>query len=102
MVSAAPYLVGVRPEGDLAFVKRGATRQAHWIAVNQQLAPVATDTLTLEWVQHKFVSVLTQQPDQTYKYVSRRKEIVRDSHKVSIADGGTDIPIPTEEPGDFM
>ena len=43
IVSDAPFLVGVKPDGDLTFVKRGSARQAHWLAVNQQLAPVAAD-----------------------------------------------------------
>ena len=102
IVSAAPYLVGVKPDGDLTFVKRATARQANWLAVNQQLAPVAADSLTLEWVQRKFVSVLTQQPNQTYQYVSRRKDIVRDSRKVRIPAGGTNFPLPTQEPGDFL
>src|SRR5437016_2316246 len=49
-----------------------------------------------------FPSVLTQQNNQTYKYVSRRKEIVRDSRKVRIAAGGSNIALPTGEPGDFV
>jgi uncharacterized protein YfaS (alpha-2-macroglobulin family) len=102
IVSNAPYLVGVKPDGDLTFVKRGSARQVHWLAVNQQLAPVAADSLTLEWVQRKYVSVLTQQPNQTYQYVSRRKEIVRDSRKVRIAAGGSNSALPTAEPGDFV
>src|SRR5205814_6646939 len=57
--------------------------------------------LTLDWVQRKYVSVLTQQNNQTYKYVSRLKEIVRNSRKVRIASGGSNIPLPTQEPGDF-
>jgi uncharacterized protein YfaS (alpha-2-macroglobulin family) len=101
IVSAAPYLIGVKPDGDLSFVKRNTARAAHWIAVNQQLSPVATEEVNLEWVQHKFVSVLTQQPNQTYKYVSRRKDVVRDTRKVRIAAGGSIIPLPTQEPGDF-
>src|SRR5438552_17443921 len=64
IVSNAAFLVGVKPDGDLTFVKRGSARQAHWLAVNQQLAPVATGDLTLEWVQRKYVSVLTQQYNQ--------------------------------------
>lgn len=102
VVSNAAFLVGVKPDGELTFVKRGSARQANWLAVNQHLAPVAAGDLTLEWVQRKFVSVLTQQNNQTYKYVSRRKEIVRDSHKISIAAGGSNIPLPTREPGDFV
>ena len=102
IVSDAAYLVGVQPDGDLTFVKRGSARQAHWLAVNQQLSPVAAEGLKLEWVQHKFVSVLTQQNNQTYKYVSRLKEIVRDSRKVHIGAGGSKFALPTQEPGDFV
>ncbi|HXS96471.1 MAG TPA: alpha-2-macroglobulin [Candidatus Limnocylindrales bacterium] len=101
IVSSAPFLVGVKQDGDLAYVKRNSARAANWLAVNQQLAPVAADSLSLDWVQNKFVSVLTQQNDHTYRYVSRRKEIVRDTRKVRIAAGGTNLPIPTQEPGDF-
>jgi uncharacterized protein YfaS (alpha-2-macroglobulin family) len=102
IVSNATFLIGVKPDGELTYVKRNTARAAHWLAVNQQLAPVATDPLNLEWVQRKFVSVLTQQPNQTYKYVSRRKDIVRNTSKVRIAAGGSNIPLPTQEPGDFV
>src|SRR5436189_4663307 len=54
IVSDAPYLVGVKADGDLAFVTRASARNALWLAVNQQLDPVAADQLTLEWVQRKF------------------------------------------------
>jgi len=101
IVSEAPFLVGVKPDGDLNFVQRASARQAHWLAVNQQLATVPAEGLTLEWVQRKYVSVLTQQDNGTYKYVSRLKEIVRNSRKVQIAAGGSNFSLPTQEPGDF-
>jgi uncharacterized protein YfaS (alpha-2-macroglobulin family) len=102
IISEAAYLVGVKPDGDLGFVKRGSARQANWLAVNQQLVPVAAEGLTLDWVQRKYVSVLTQQSNQTYKYVSKLKEIVRNTRKVRLAAGGSNIALPTQEPGDFV
>ena len=102
IVSDAPYLVGVKADGNLRFVRRTSAHQAHWLAVNQQLMPVAADGLILEWIQRKYVSVLTQQPDQTYKYVSRLKEVVRDTKNVKITVGGTNFAVPTQEPGDFV
>jgi uncharacterized protein YfaS (alpha-2-macroglobulin family) len=101
IVSDAPYLVGVKADGELTFVTRGSARDAQWLAVNQQLDPVAADQLTLEWVQRKFISVLTQQGNGTVKYVSRLKEIVRTSRAVRIVSGGSRFTLPTEEPGDF-
>jgi hypothetical protein len=102
IVSDSPYLVGIKPDGDLYFVRRNTARAAHWLAVNQQLEPVAADNLTLEWVQRKYVSVLTEQSNKTYKYVSRLKEIVRDTRKISVPRGGMNIALRTTEPGDFV
>ena len=102
IVADAPYLVGVKPDGDLSFVARSSVRQAHWLAVNQQLTPIAAPQLTLEWVQRKYLSVLTQQPDRTYSYVSRLKETIRNTRNVQISAGGTNFAIPTQEPGDFI
>src|SRR5262249_50782960 len=101
IVSDAPFLVVVKPDGDLDFVQRGSAHEARWLAVNHSRAPVAAPNLTLEWVQRKYVSVLTQQNNRTFKYVSRLKETVRDSRSVSIASGGSRFPLPTMEPGDF-
>ena len=102
IVSDAPFLVGVKADGDLTFVARASAREATWLAVNQQLNPVATDGLSLEWVQRKYVSVLTQQDNRTFRYVSRLKEVVRDTRAVRIASGGSRFPLPTQEPGDFV
>jgi uncharacterized protein YfaS (alpha-2-macroglobulin family) len=101
IVADAPFLVGVKPDGDLNFVRRASARQAHWLAVDQRVNPVAADKLTLEWVQRKFVSVLTQQGNGTFKYVSRLKTIVRNSRSVRIAGNGSSFPLVTDEPGDF-
>ena len=102
IVSDAPFLVGVKPDGDLNFIRRGTQHQAHWLAVNKTLEPVAAQGLTLEWVQRKYVSVLTEQGNRTYQYVSQLKEILRDSNGVNIAAGGSNFPLRTDEPGDFV
>ena len=99
IVSDAPYLVGVKPDGDLTFVQRAQRAHGAWLAVNQQLQPVAADDLTLEWVQRKFVSVLTQQGNSTFKYVSRLREIVRDTRSVQMTAPGSLFPLPTAGAG---
>ncbi len=83
-------------------MRRSSARQANWLAVNQQLTPVAAPQLTLEWVERKYLSVLTQQPDEHLQYVSRLKETVRNTRSVQIAAGGSNFAIPTQEPGDFI
>ncbi len=102
IVSDAAFLIGVKPDGDLTFVRRTSARAAHWLAVDQRLVPVAAQGLTLEWVQRKFVSVLTKQDNGTLQYVSRQKDVVRNTRTVQIATGGSSFPLPTDEPGDFV
>jgi alpha-2-macroglobulin len=102
IVSSSPFLIGVKPDGDLSFIARGVARSTTFLAVNQQLAPVAADNLSLDWVQRKYVSVLSEQNDHTFRYVSRLKETVRDTKKVAVAAGGTPFALPTGEPGDFV
>lgn len=102
IVSDAEFLVGVKADGDVTFVKRGAVLQSTWLAVDQQLNSVTAKGLTLEWVQRKYVSVLTQQDNGTLKYVSRLKETVRSGRAVQIGQGGTAFRLPTEEPGEFV
>lgn len=102
IVADAPYLVGVKTDGELSFVGRSTARSARWLAVNQQLEPVPAEQLTLDWVQRKYLSVLTEQGNKTFRYVSRLKEILRESHPVRIAAGGANLPLPTQEPGDFV
>jgi uncharacterized protein YfaS (alpha-2-macroglobulin family) len=102
IVSDAPYLVGVKADGDLSFVSRASARSAQWLAVDQRLNPVAADGLTVDWVQRKYVSVLTQQSNGTFKYVSKLRELVRDTRPARIAAGGSRLPLRTEEPGDFV
>jgi alpha-2-macroglobulin len=102
IVSDAPFLVGVKADGDLSFVPRGSVRGSQWLAVDSQLTPVAVGGLTLDWVQRRYVSVLTRQNNGTYRYVSQLREVVRDSRAVRVTVAGTRLPLPTAEPGDFV
>jgi alpha-2-macroglobulin len=101
LVSSAPYLVGVKSDGELGYIQRNAKRAAHWLAIAPNLKPIAAEQLTLSWVERKYVSVLVKQPDETYKYQSRKKEINRDSKPLNLPASGSNLTLPTAEPGDF-
>ncbi|MFT3929176.1 MAG: alpha-2-macroglobulin [Spongiibacteraceae bacterium] len=101
LVSSAPYLVGIKAEDELGYLQRDSQHVARWIAIDQKLASIALADAQLEWVQRKFVSVLTKQNNGTYRYQSRRKDIVRDTKPFALAAGGSETALPTAEPGDF-
>lgn len=101
LVSSAPYLVGVKAENELSYLKRDSRHLTRWLGVDQKLNSVALADTRLEWVQRKFVSVLTKQNNGTYRYQSRRKDIVRETNAFALASGGSEIALPTAEPGDF-
>jgi hypothetical protein len=101
LVSSVPYLVGTKTDGSLSYIARGATRSSKWLAIDSTLKPVAAEHLTQQWIERKYVSVLVKQPNDTYKYESRKKEIVRESKPYSLPAGGAELPLNTAEPGDF-
>ncbi len=102
LVSSAPYLVGVKsPSADLNYLQKDSVQRSRWLAVNSTLAAVAQADLQLEWIQRKYVSVLTKRDDGTYRYESRLKETVRSSKPFVLAAAGNEVALPTAEPGDF-
>ncbi len=102
LVSSSAYLVGVKKtDADLSFITKASKQSSQWIALNPELKGQQVDGLTLEWVQRKYVSVLMKQDNGTYRYKSDLKETLRESHPQSLAAKGTEIALPTDEPGDF-
>jgi uncharacterized protein YfaS (alpha-2-macroglobulin family) len=102
LVSSSAYLIGVKKtDADLSFITKASKQSSQWIALNPELKGQQVDGLTLEWVQRKYVSVLMKQNNGTYRYQSRLKETLRDSHPQSLAAKANEISLPTDEPGDF-
>lgn len=102
LVSSSPYLVGVKKtDADLSFITKASKQSSQWIALDPQLKGQNIEGLTLEWIQRKYVSVLMKQNNGTYRYQSRLKETLRESHPQILAAKGTDINLPTDEPGEF-
>jgi len=101
LVSELPYLVGFKADGDLAFVSRGARRGVSLIALDPAARKTAVNGLTLRLVERKYVSVLVKQPNNTYKYESRRKDVTLKETPLAIAAGGADLPLATDTPGNY-
>ncbi|MEP7083646.1 MAG: MG2 domain-containing protein, partial [Betaproteobacteria bacterium] len=101
LVSNLPYLVGYKADGDLGFISRGAERKVELIAINAQSKRAAADKLTLQQVERKFVSVLTKQDNGTFKYESRKKEVLQGEQTIAIPAVGYRHSLATDTPGNF-
>ena len=100
LVSPAPFLVGYKPDGDLAYLKKGSERSVHVVAVDPKLQQVTAD-LESELVEFRYVSVLTKQENGTFAYQSVKKEISREKQALAISAAGLTLKLPTAEPGSF-
>jgi alpha-2-macroglobulin len=101
LVSELPYLVGFKPDGDLGFVSRGAHRAVSVIAVDPSAQKTAVNGLSLRLVERKYVSILVKQPNGTFKYESRKKEVMIKEGALSIAAAGYNLPLASDTPGNF-
>jgi uncharacterized protein YfaS (alpha-2-macroglobulin family) len=102
IVSSLPYLIGTKADGDLAYVKRGTKRNSHLIAIDAQAKKIAVDHLKRVLIERSYVSILTKQPNGTYKYESKPKDTRLDEKPLSIPVEGVTIPLETQKPGHFF
>ncbi|PZR73201.1 MAG: alpha-2-macroglobulin [Chthoniobacterales bacterium] len=102
LVSALPYVVGWKADGDLRYINSSTPRALELIAVDRQLNRIAVENLTVNILAQEFVSVLTKQESGNYAYESVLKERLTQSEKISIAASGTHYLLPTTEPGTFV
>lgn len=101
LVSELPFLIGFKADGDLGYVSRGGKRSVALVAINPQAKKMAVEKLNLQLVERKFVSVLTKQGNGTYKYESRKKEILIKSMALNIPAAGFNLALAAETPGNF-
>ncbi len=101
LISEQPYLIGFKADGDLNYVSKASQRDINLIAVNSILQKVAADGLSLNLIERKYVSVLTKQGNGTFKYESRKKEVLVKTTPYAIKAAGNSLALATDVPGDF-
>jgi alpha-2-macroglobulin len=101
LVSSNDWLVGYKAVDDLSYIKRKSPRSVHLVAINPQTNAIELKGLVAQFVERRFVSVLTKQNSGVYKYESRAKEVPIGAKPLTIPAGGLDYALPTEKPGDY-
>lgn len=101
LVSPVSSLVGVKSDGDLSYIYKNGKRSLNFIAVDSTLNQIERNDLFFHLNEMRWVSVLTKQPNGTYKYQSVKKEISLFSEDFNISANGSSYVLKTDVPGDF-
>lgn len=102
LVSELPLMVGVRHDGDLGYVSMGSRRASHVIAIDPQARKTAAKGLTLQLIERKTVSMLIRQPNDTYRYESRGKEVaITEPLPLAFGADGHSLALDTAKAGNF-
>ena len=102
LVSALPYVIGYKPDGDLHYIDSKKPRAVELIAIDPQLNKIAVENVTLNLVAQEYVSVLKKQENGNYAYQSVLRERPLKSEKMSVASTGLRYALPTNDPGDYV
>src|SRR5216110_3756545 len=102
LVSALPYVIGYKADGDLRYIEMSKPRGVDLVAVDPQLNRIAIENVTLNRIVQEYVSVLKKQENGNYVYESVLKERPAKSEKISVAATGYHYALPTEEPGTYV
>ncbi|MBI3547597.1 MAG: alpha-2-macroglobulin [Elusimicrobia bacterium] len=101
LVSPLEHLIGYKADGDLRYLHKESKRSVELIAVDPTLAKVAVSGLKLQLVELRHVSVLTRQPNGTYRYESVQKEYPVRETPFAVSAGGERVALPTGRAGEF-
>jgi len=102
LVSALPYVIGWKAEGDLHYIDMNKARVLELVAVDPQLNRIAVENVTLNLIAQEYVSVLTKQENGKYTYESVLKERIAKSEKISVSANGFRYNLPATEPGSYV
>ncbi len=101
LVSDNAYLVGIRQDDGLDYVKRGSRQVAQLVAIGPNAKPIATRGLQAVLIERRHVSVLTKQDSGLYKYVSQLRLDDRNTTAFDFTTGARSYALPTDKPGDW-
>jgi len=101
LVSPRPYLIGLKPDGDLRYVPRGAARAVTAAAVGPEGGAVAASSIAIQLIEERWISALVKSGDGLYRYQSVKKELFVSSKAANLPARPTPLRLDASSPGDF-
>jgi uncharacterized protein YfaS (alpha-2-macroglobulin family) len=102
LISALPYVIGCKADGNLHYIDMNKPRVVDLVALDPQLNRIALGNVTANLIAQEYVSVLTKQESGRFAYESVLKERTTKSEKISVAANGSRYTLPTNEPGNYI
>ncbi|MEY2519810.1 MAG: alpha-2-macroglobulin, partial [Verrucomicrobiota bacterium] len=102
LVSALPYVVGYKSDGNLSYINANTPRAVDLLAVDPQLKHIPLEHITVDVIAEEHVSVVAKKENGSYGYESVLKERIAKAEKIAISPDGLRYQLPTSEPGDYI
>lgn len=102
LIAASPQLLGVKADGELGFLQQRQQRQLHFIAIDQQLQPVAQPNLNVKLIQKTPLSSLVKQADGSLQYQTVLQQKTLTEQDFAISEQGVSYTLNTQEPGEYQ
>ncbi|MBR4508982.1 MAG: alpha-2-macroglobulin family protein [Elusimicrobiaceae bacterium] len=101
LISPLEYIVGYKTNSNLGFLNKEEQVKINFIALNNNLDKIDLNGLTLVLKEQNYISVLTKQYDDYYRYQSVLQEKEISKQDFSINKQGSDFDLPTDKPGKY-
>ena len=102
LISALPYVIGCKADGNLRYIDANKPRVVDLVAVDPHLNRIALANVIVNVIAQEYVSVLTKQESGKFAYESVLKERTAKSEKISVSANGFRYNLPTDEPGNYI
>jgi alpha-2-macroglobulin len=101
LVAALPYVIGYKADAKLDYLGKDMQASVRFMALGPDIKPVAAPALTARIVQIRHVSVLTKQENDSYAYISTRRESTLSEVPFNIPAEGSSFSLPTSAAGEY-
>lgn len=101
LVSPLDYVLGVKQDSNLNYINPDDARSISLVAVNQKLAGVAANDLTVELKRIKTIQVLTKDGSGTYSYQPSTVETSLKTEPLQVPTDGLKYTLPTHDAGGY-
>jgi len=101
LISDAAYMLGIKADGGLNYLKKDQDRSLELIVVDSDLKKIALKDVKIELIYNKRLSVLTKQRDGRYQYESVIKKETWQTKHLNLGKKGLKYKLNTSSGGDF-